>query len=1297
MTAGDAGQPRKAAARKTTSKKASPAPGNPLALTSADNPEGEGVKGERHEIAGDAYFQTPEKLWAIGGERGAMLLLDGQLAVTAARHIRDVTPEQTPGSVLDSMIEATYTDPAGLTVPFAITGADEQETRPQWPRQSGVSMVTAKRKVPYIGNAVRAMAATWRREHGGWQQAYACTGLLLTPDGPRFLRIGAPALTPDGFDPSVVVHLPIGVDRRLAHLGLDDPSTPEQFPDDFAALLRVLDTAPGEPVVPLAMLSELAWAPWANRYGMVSLIVAGDTGARKSSLAGLIMSAQSRSAVYNKKTEPKATAKLRHGASTAIGIDRALYPLAGMVGLADDAFATKATPQEYGAQWRTLSLIGDNTATQSGSAKGNKEVGSLRPEEYPRACLLVTAERLPGEADHGSEVARYVALELRRVDLEVLSELQAPALTRARSRAHAAMIQHGLSDLDAPARALAWAESQVESWGPHGHGRARVGYMTLLAGAYLLGQAHERAGLGSAAGFLGEFAEPLLRGACEAQARRAGVMGGRPVSSDPVTVFCRALRGMFGAQEAWAAEAGCSGPQHAPPALEQLGGPLAVGWRQGAVADDSAPTSAADLTGGPRAIWFPGRGLPVGGVSEHKGAGRRPASGFRAELYVEKARWDDVHRQVNEYAQRALGWSLPGPDELLGRLTAARIAAGAEPGRARMFGGRPHAYTFDLASILGHEDEDQDDDDGNDGGPDGQPDDGGPRALALPLPLAESYPDSAPTVAALSETMGMDAVRALVEMGARVVSDEPAGAAPVIPLRPSQVDPESPGERQAPQAAAGASRPASAATGRPAGRGRRGFSPAFRTGSLDVDGLRLRNGAAVVPAELPDNIAGMVALMDAHELRTVYVTARAAKAMGLERPLSAKGGPDAGYPHPWAVAPEGSGLSVDPDGVAPWMTVRRDGAHSRTIVFPGWETRTGMRRGRVTGFGGAEDGAALLDAVTLFAEATGFDYYRSPNKTAEGIVKAHSTYDATCHAVRAGEVPPLDVFELAVDTAWDRALTPAEDALSTVHRYDRNAAWLHAWSTPLGVGEPERWTAKDGEALTYDRDAVGWWRASEAPTGLDPLLPAIEFTAAAEGGVWISTPTMELLREIAPEWRPELVEAYVWPETHRALDSTCRVLREARRTILAAAAAGRPGARYAKAVHGSLYKSFTGYLARTAGPRKDRATGEAWAGDTLWRPDWRFLIIETANANLYRQLRGLALTSDRYPLSVSTDAVTYASDNPDPIEGRPAGMAIGDGGKEWKCEGSAPLDAIREHAPGDVNGALSDYLEREGE
>jgi len=1249
-------------------------------------------------VAGDRYVQYPATRTPDGRdlpaelygftERGAMPLLTGALAVTDNRTVRDITPRLTAGDPLDTVVYVSYTSPEGDRIETTFTGTDAGESRPTWPQRLGISMRTATRKFAYVGSAIKALAADWAADNGGVRQAYASTGLLLTDSGPQYLRIGGPALTADGFDPNTIVHLPAGVDRRLGHLSLPDPSSEGQAAEDFWELIKVLELMPGQPVVPLALLAQLAWAPWANRYGMVSLIIAGETGSRKSAMAGVIMATQSRTEVYGPGQEPRATAKLRHGASTAIGIDRALYPLGGMVGLVDDGFATKATPNEYVAQWRTLSLIGDNTATQSGSAKGAREAGSMRPEEYPRACLLVTAERLPGESDHGSEVARYVAFTLSApVDLDALSTAQTESATRARGRAHAAMIQAGLADIEAPARALAWANEQVDSWGNVGHGRAKIGYTTLLAGARLLAERAVRLQMAESADHFMESlgVVELLRVACEDQARRAGTVSGQAATSDYVGVFCRTVREMLSEQALWVADGAHAENGHRPPAATGVAGAGALGWRQSAVSGEALTAYDNGV------MWQPGRGDPVGGYLAAEDHGRPTATGFAHALHVPSRSWSDVMAKVGDAAIRLTGWSLPGPDEMLALLVKAGIATNTQNAQQRIFGGKPRCYTFDLARLLGADDEQGDDDGPSSPEPDSGPE---PSRETPALWVNPSEDDQSDQDDQAPANPVNDALVAEFQLGGPelpcVFCTEPTTGH--LYGRPAHMtcalDAQPDDERlTAPpvQPNISASIPGVwSEQRRKAITGARNNPAGQRIATLDLDGLRVSVKGEPIPVDLP----ALSSISDLYELtcnafpgrkaRRVYVTARALDAMGLPLVLPTDLDPTApigAYPHPWSEPNAGvsftTGVAV---GLSRWMTVSRADAPQVHVVVPAWDTSAIQFNGQAGGLNIAQDGASLLDAISLLTSAIGVNFYRSTNQTARTVALLHSSdaADPFCEAIRQDAVTGATEYRKGLPVQWDRKLTDDEKVFPYVHEYDRNAAYLLACNTPVGIGEPTHRL----DSVTFDRKQAAYWRVTSKLPVTDPRLPALTFPKAKAGGHWLTTPEVDLMIELDPEWSVHIAEAWVWETTSRALDAFYRVMRDGRKMILAARdEEHRPGAVPALAAFKGLYTSFIGSLRMKPKADKDDDS-KLWDGARHYRPDWSDQIISAAEANLYRAMVRTGHQADRWPLAVNVDSVAYVSDQSDPIHGRPDGMAIGFGGAEWKVSGTAPLAAV---------------------
>lgn len=486
-------------------------------------------------------------------------------------------------------------------------------------------------------------------------------------------------------------------------------------------------------------------------------------------------------------------------------------------------------------------------------------------------------------------------------------------------------------------------------------------------------------------------------------------------------------------------------------------------------------------------------------------------------------------------------------------------------------------------------------------------------------------------------------------------------------------------------------------------------------GVLSADGLHLPN-REVVPMGLPASVDEVVPLMTAYGLRTLYLHQDSVEALGLpsfQDRLDAKVKPGWGEPHEWATpAPDSPITAIYPAGLSEWMglVVAADDPKKPlrlNVAIPAYEGRfdkaSEPARG---GFGGAADGAALLDAVMVWTLSTlhndrqrrpqVFPYYRSPNKTAEELAGGKGPQrraEVLCLAIRNKEVPPATYGRLVPTMAprkWHRDPTRDERGCGWLHQYDKTAAWMGAYSNlGLGVGEPEH--AADG--MAYDPKFAGYWRVPEVPGhGLEGL-PALEFGEAPEGGHWLRTPAVDLLREIYPQWTPEVAEAWYWPDTRRALNGFYRHLKESRDFILDAMAQGRPGGKWAKQVNGRLYQSFWGHLQRVAGPKQDTETGGNYDYDIYWRPDWSGAFLDLACANVYRDLMKFA-KSKCFPMTLDVDAITIASDQADPELAKPAAMVLGDRLGNWTVEGSAPLSALLPVIDGgkDAHHALALYL-----
>ncbi|WP_435611249.1 DUF927 domain-containing protein [Streptomyces sp. C10-9-1] len=464
-----------------------------------------------------------------------------------------------------------------------------------------------------------------------------------------------------------------------------------------------------------------------------------------------------------------------------------------------------------------------------------------------------------------------------------------------------------------------------------------------------------------------------------------------------------------------------------------------------------------------------------------------------------------------------------------------------------------------------------------------------------------------------------------------------------------------------------------------------------------------------VPVALPCNVDQVPDLMGAYQLKTLWVHESAALAMGLptyeERMPEKAGdyhGPQGPTPHPWATSGDPQVIVKAGEGLSCWMTLQTLGGRL-SVALPLYEDRFGFTdEGRMAGWGGAETPAVLLDALMVYLTATQhgsadqprvYPYYMSPNATAKDFAGGNKRDDVVSEAIRARAVPPVHVMPPIMNMQWNRPaeeISAAERAAMWLHQYDKNAAWLAAFGgAELGIGDPVH--HNDGRA--YDKKLAGYWRVATIPgTGL-PGLPGFRVLEAEEGGFWLRTPGVDLMAETYPGWKPDVLEAWVWEDSKRALYGMYERIRITRERVIKAGAEGHPGAVFAKQVVGMLYQSFRGYLHRSEGPKKDHATGGAYAKDIYWRPDWAQMILDLALANTYRDLKKFA-AEGRLPLSLKVDAITLTSDEPDRDAAAPASMALGTKGGQWKGEYTAPLPELLPAIDGGakVTVALNNYL-----
>ena len=1192
--------------------------------------------GRIYSMAGSTFRQAPGALytWAPpkveDGKPEQYEILTGHLAVTGALQLHDLDPDRRPETVLtDTSFDATYRpygrDDSRDELSGPVSAIDLHARESAYPDALGLRPRVLKRHMPKVNDAIAVMAHDLEVREG-WGHAYACAGPVRLPGGSlAFLRPGAPALTADGADLSLTCRFPAGVGSQhgVRALTFDDPSGPETAAADLTALLRILDLTPGQPEIALCLAGLLAWAPFAclPGLGMASVVLAGETGSRKTAMGGVLIAAQSRTFTGGKDVAPPVTVKMRGNQTTVFGADQVMHPLSGFVALADDLFADQMTPKEVSEAWRRLNLIGDNVATGSGGTRGGYRNGAalIARAVYPRCCLLVTAERLPDESAHSSATARYAALDLTTpVSLPVLTEVQ--ARSREISRAHAGMIA---AHLAAPALvhvALAAGKDMAGGWDLDGHSRVEGGYVRLAAGAWLIGE-RMRAVLGFDPGRWLADASDLLRKAASDQGRRSGMKAGRDMARDPVQLFVKHLRAVLAGHPCWLAsdqDPMADGSFYAPKIPGY--GPQAVGWRQ---------------TGGQLGGMVPpaSGGAPCGAVVTPG----PQSNGWPRDKTVARIRatdWPAIHDAIAERVSKE-GWGIPAPDTMRVRLADAGYLQSASDSKPVLWGKSTRCLALDLGRIL----------DGTDDGPEPGPD--SPEREPGPLPASGVALFASPATAAPDSGRQLDP-------GA-----EPAGAPKPCPGpcrvcgnvwqygRGGWACPDCQAPRESVPAAV------TAAPAPPLKGTRRRYTAPY--GVLGPEGLCLPG--QVIPCEPPASLAGAYALACQHDVRQLWLHPALAAAMGLPgldgRPDGPKG---SGTPHPWAVLPES--LTADPGGLAPWVTVwaasESRSQSGRSIALPHLDDRAA--------WADAPDGPALLDAVTLLADALGgsHDYWFSPNATTAQMARGLCRGLAPCAAITEGHVPPALEYAPMLPAKWSRDLTPGELADTAVIKLDRNAAELSALNTPLGIGEPEH---RNGPVI-FDPKVAGYYRLASQPGIYDRLLPPLEIRPRSDGGLWVTRPDAELLAGL--ELLPEISEAWIWADSRRVLYPFYTRLRKAREALLPVR--DTPAGHVAWLVLGALYKSFIGYLAETRGPR-----GEA---DVLWRPDYREHIKAEAYGRMFRNLIKARDASGRHPIATDADAAYFTTSEISPVKARPEGLAYGTPGGAWKNEGYAPLAAL---------------------
>jgi hypothetical protein len=333
------------------------------------------------------------------------------------------------------------------------------------------------------------------------------------------------------------------------------------------------------------------------------------------------------------------------------------------------------------------------------------------------------------------------------------------------------------------------------------------------------------------------------------------------------------------------------------------------------------------------------------------------------------------------------------------------------------------------------------------------------------------------------------------------------------------------------------------------------------------------------------------------------------------------------------------------------MRVWRQGGRTVKVWLPAWDDF-----GECPMWGDGVSALTLAYRLGLFAERLGIGWRLTGGITGVDLA---GTFKRRTLRLEAAE-PPKPALSGALGHAfhWTRKPAGDEAGLGWLHCYDGNGAYLAAYNTPVNVGA---W--RHAESPAFDPKLPGYWLI-DPPEWSDRLLPDLfdpTGRAAAtrySGPRWYMTPTLALAAELGYEIRPR--EAWLPAgEYGRFYEPWYRRVRDARAALMASA---DPDDRAVLDALKTVWHATHGQVGtKSQGTRKDHDQA----------------IIAAYGANLLRRLAKVADQAQRWPLAIGTDAIAFASADPDPLASCPPGIVLGTGLGEFKHAGTLPIaDAL---------------------
>lgn len=338
---------------------------------------------------------------------------------------------------------------------------------------------------------------------------------------------------------------------------------------------------------------------------------------------------------------------------------------------------------------------------------------------------------------------------------------------------------------------------------------------------------------------------------------------------------------------------------------------------------------------------------------------------------------------------------------------------------------------------------------------------------------------------------------------------------------------------------------------------------------------------------------------------------------------------DEAIAHPWLTPARERGWSVS--ALTPWMTFHRKGNATVHIGVKPWLDDDSFEIADT-------DPATTAYRMEWIAARLGVAYRAKPGVVGTAAVKRWTS----------GRTPMwkpqnwAHVRPVAMDMAWEQRYiwtSPTADALaegmSYLHGWDVRQQFLAAASLAELAREPLRNTG----VREFD-GSPGYWRIVVPPWNLCGFLPHPAGNHDPGDLIWVTTPTMTLLHELADRGLvPEPVVLDSWTAAHGS-----RLLRRWAETI-------RDSIRAAK-MERDPADAFI--LSRAMKHCYTHAI-DMWGGttSTIRRPDWRHTIHGLARCQLFRKILKEYESHANPPLRIWHDTVYYPGTSPDHEKSRP--------------------------------------------